>query len=134
MRLLPILFTVLCSSSVASIATAEGPPTIEDAADDGGACVDDEDGADPSVCAEDVGEAQDPLVANTVCSGLCSALAVAGCAGVTLACLLGSGLTLGGVSIPCIAAVPMACASGLGCVDACWSLFPLSAGEAASEW
>jgi hypothetical protein len=120
------LFTLSCTVLMCACTNA-GPS----ATDDGATC---ETAEGAGGCTEDSGAGRRALSSNGICRDACVSLAVAGCAGVATACIAGSGLTLGSVSIPCVVAAPLACGGGLGCADACWKLFPLSPAEALREW
>lgn len=55
----------------------------------------------------------------SVCQAACIAAAGLGCAGVTAICGAGSVFTMGGVTIPCIAAIAAACATATGGMFVC---------------
>lgn len=121
------LFTLCLTVLICACAVGDPPaPANESALDEGAAY--------ETQANEGLGEARSAVSANGICRDVCVSLGVAGCAGVTFACVAGTPLTLGGVTIPCAVAVPLACGSGLGCADACFALFPLSPEEAAGEW
>jgi hypothetical protein len=77
---------------------------------------------------EEPGEVQCPVtagqIAYAICVGALAACGVMGCAMVTAACAGVSSITVGGMVVPCVYAVPAGCAGSAGLAAAAATFCP----------
>ena len=71
---------------------------------------------------EAIAEAKAYLLGLSNCEAVCTGLLTAGCWGVAAACAVLEVITIGGVTIPCSVALPVACVGATGGIAACAGL------------